>query len=94
MRQQAQKEYMEKTHAFTTALSLLKNGMFTADGPKRPQLSKAELLLQSKSKDLLKMVPSFAELLMLVDDKPALIEKRRKQLKSFRKKLNNWKGFN
>lgn len=89
MRQKAQKEYMEKSYTFTTALSLLKNGMFTADGPKRPQLSKAELLSQSKSKDLLKMVPSFAELLMLVDDKPTLIEKKKRSIKKFQEEIKH-----
>ncbi|MCS5503357.1 hypothetical protein NY607_19805 [Lysinibacillus sp. A4] len=93
MRQQAQKEYMEKTHAFTTALSLLKNGMFTAVGPKRPKLSKAELLSQFKSKDLLKMVPSFAELLMLVDDKPALIEKKKKAIKESQEEIIQLEGI-
>lgn len=93
MRKKAQKEYMEKTHSFTTALSLLKNGMFTADGPKRPQLSKAELLSQSKSKDLLKMVPSFAELLMLVDDKPALIEKKKQAIKKLQEEIKQLEGI-
>ncbi|GED63921.1 hypothetical protein [Lysinibacillus fusiformis] len=93
IRQGAQKEYMEKSHTFTTALSLLKNGMFTADGPKRPQLSKAELLLQSKSKDLLKMVPSFAELLMLVDDKPALIEKKKQAIKKIQEEIKQLEGI-